>query len=68
MIILAPTRTELRQPADERQIALLRMQVTEQLAALKAWLEAHRHRAQYGERCSVVIGGTHLVVNGDRFY
>lgn len=57
-------------PAQQAQlhIALLREQVIEQLAALKAWLDAHRHRSHYGERCNVVINGSHNVVNGDRYW
>lgn len=45
----------------ERQNAQLREMVLHQLFALRAVLEQLMRRAQYGERCIVVVGG-------DRFY
>lgn len=41
----------------ERHIALLRERVTEQMAALTVWLRATMRRAQYNERCIVLVNG-----------
>lgn len=41
----------------EHHIALLREQVTEQMAALTVWLRATMRRAQYNERCIVLVNG-----------
>jgi hypothetical protein len=45
----------------EQYIALLTEQVMRQLEALTFCLRATLRRAQYGEKCIVVV-------NGDRFY